>query len=82
MNRMTVSTLHIATPTAPRGARWAAALYIWLASAFKPATKRPLTRGEEAAPVRALAYSVQHNQPGFAADLFAAAARHESKDDI
>jgi hypothetical protein len=38
---------------------------------------RPLTRGEEAEQVRALARSLQRHDRGFADDLFAAAARHE-----
>ena len=48
-----------------------------LAKLFTPAPKRPLTRAEEAEEVRALARSLQRHDRGFAADLFAAAARHE-----
>ena len=39
---------------------------------------RKLTRAEEAAPVREMAWRVRENDPGFSADLYAAAARHES----
>jgi hypothetical protein len=49
-----------------------------IANLFTPAPKRPLTRAEEAEQVRAFARSVQRHDRGFAADLFAAAARHES----
>ena len=63
----------------PRGARLAAGLFVralrWLGS---PAAPRVQSRSGEAAAVRALAYEVQHTDPGFAADLYAAAARHES----
>ena len=82
MSRTFVSILHVPTPATPRGAQAVEILYTWIAAAFRSASSPPvLTRAEEAAPVRALAYSVQDKQPGFAADLFAAAARHESKDD-
>jgi hypothetical protein len=43
----------------------------------KPA--RELSAAEEADEVRALARSVAETDPGFASDLFAAAARHESR---
>jgi len=60
----------------------AASLFVrtlrWLGS---PTAPRALSRGDEAAAVRALAYEVQHTDPGFAADLYAAAARHESMRD-
>jgi hypothetical protein len=47
------------------------------AKLLTPAPKRPLTRAQEAEEVRALARSLQRHDRGFAADLFAAAARHE-----
>jgi hypothetical protein len=62
----------------PRGGRVAAELFSrffrWLTT---PAAPRAKTRGEEAAYVRELAYRIQNTDPGFAADLFAAASRHE-----
>ena len=65
----------------PRSARSAASPFValWRAvsNAFKPAPQRPLTRYEDAARVRALAASVADTDPGFAADLYAAAARHD-----
>ena len=82
MSRTIVSTVHVPTPATPRGAIWVAALYTWVANAFRSSgTGHAPSHAEEAAAVRELAQSVQHNQPGFASDLFAAAARHESKDD-
>jgi hypothetical protein len=66
----------------PRGARVAAGLFVralsWLG---RPAAPRVLSRSAEAAAVRALAFEVRHTDPGFAADLYAAAARHESLGD-
>lgn len=44
----------------------------------KPA--RELSAAEEAEEVRALARSVADTDPGFASDLFAAAARHEARE--
>jgi hypothetical protein len=52
-----------------------------VSAAFKPAPRRPLTRFEEAERVRRLAASVADTDPGFAADLYAAAARHDGYDD-
>ena len=82
MSRTIITTLHVPTPATPRGAIWAADLYTWVANVFRSSSAgRVVSRAEEAAAVRELAQSVQHKQPGFASDLFAAAARHESKDD-
>lgn len=39
------------------------------------------SRGAEAAEVRAMAQHWERTDPGFAADLYAAAARHEGLDD-
>jgi len=39
---------------------------------------RPICRGQEAEAVRAYARTVSERDPGFAADLYAAAARHDS----
>lgn len=78
----TRDALQLHQPAAPRGARVAAELFTglvrWL---FRPVAQRPLSPAEEAATVRQLAYRIQHTDPGFAADLYAAAARHESQRD-
>jgi hypothetical protein len=78
MTTTTVEVLSVRTPAMPRGARVAADLaarvFGWLAS---PVAQRALSRNEEAAAVREMAYRVQRTDPGFAADLFAAADRHE-----
>jgi hypothetical protein len=55
----------------------------WLTAALRRLTSRsaatpaPGNREREAAEVRAFAESVRRTDPGFAADLFAAADRHE-----
>ncbi|MFO1270512.1 MAG: hypothetical protein U1F50_02320 [Rubrivivax sp.] len=76
----TVDVLHVHPPFVPRGSALAAAAYTRLASFFRQLPHHR-SRGEEAAEVREMAYQVQNTDPGFAADLFAAAARHESLDD-
>lgn len=60
----------------PRGARWAAGLFQAVVRAFGAAPKA-LTRAQEAAEVREMARQMQATDPGFAADLYAAADRHE-----
>jgi hypothetical protein len=83
------TTISIHVPpaiVAPRGAQWAAhaavRLLLALRTAFaaSPATTTPTLRdrAREAESVRRLAASVQAREPSFAADLYAAAARHES----
>jgi hypothetical protein len=80
------SSLYNVTPfpttKSPRGARFASGLFagVWtlLAKLWSTAPKRPATRAEEAEEVRAMARSVYATDPGFASDLFAAAARHEA----
>lgn len=78
MSTTTVKVLHVPSPAMPRGARVAADLFVrasrWLSS--RPA-RRVASPGEEAAAVREFAYRVRATDPGFAADLFAAADRHE-----
>jgi hypothetical protein len=79
---MTTSLLNVPAVrplSMPRGARIAAALFLRVATWLtRPAPKRVLSRAEEAAAVRSMAYRMQEIDPGFAADLYAAAARHES----
>lgn len=74
----TTTVLSVRTPAMPRGARVAAQLFVralgWMT---KPVVEQVPTRFQEAAAVRELAYRVQSTDPGFAADLFAAADRHE-----
>jgi len=73
---------HVAAPSMPRGSRWAAAVFTALASLFRAPAPRKLSRAEEAAAVREMARRVQDTDPGFASDLYAAAIRHESLDDL
>ena len=69
-------------PAVPRGAELVdvviSALRALSATLF--ARRRP-TRAQEAAAVRELAMSLQGTDPSFAADLMAAAMRHEGLDD-
>ena len=47
-----------------------------------PRTAPTRSPGLEAQKVRELAYSYSKTDPGFAADLYAAAARHEGLDEV
>lgn len=76
-----VQVLHVDTPAMPRGAKLVDLIYTAVIGAFRRAPARPLTRAEEAAGVREMARHLQHTDPSFAADLLAAAMRHESLDD-
>lgn len=84
MNISTTATPHHADVAAPARP---SALGIWLRSALKlalaPAPKAPVARDRalEAAEVRALAMTVRDTDPRFAADLLAAADRHELTQD-
>jgi hypothetical protein len=78
----TVSVYAAAQVNAPRGSVWAAsaALSAWglLLRLFgQPARAKATSPLAEAAAVRALAREFMTSDPGFAADLFAAADRHE-----
>jgi hypothetical protein len=85
---MSTITIHSAAglrTQAPRGARWAAALFARFLEVFTPPPAAPVSlaqqRSDEAEYVRCLARRVAATQPGFAADLYAAAARHEGLED-
>jgi hypothetical protein len=71
------------TLNVPRGARAAAELFVaagrLLTGLFTLQPKR--TEDMSAEDVRNLALSVQNSDPGFAADLLAALARHENQQD-
>ncbi|NDY90988.1 hypothetical protein [Ideonella livida] len=84
MAAITSQTFHAhALPRMPRGARAGAEVFLagmrllrhWLGGT-QPAR---LTRAQEAEAVRSLAREHEKSDPGFAADLYAAAARHEGK---
>lgn len=81
-----MTTITVNTPVQvlePRGARWAANAATWLAEAIgnrvhaHQLSQRLRTRTEEASEVRRLADSMVAMDPRFAADLYAAADRHE-----
>lgn len=67
----------------PRGARWAARAFLRLLSAFEfgreTAAEPRRSRAEEAESVRTMARRAEATEPGFAADLYAAADRHENR---
>lgn len=70
---MTTTTLKIASPTVGLLSSLRQALM-----ARFGAPGKTLTRSQEAAEVREMARRVQACDPGFAADLYAAADRHET----
>lgn len=76
----TIEVLRIDTPATPRGATLVGLLYGAVVSLFRRSPAAP-TRAEEAAAVRQLAHSLASTDPAFAADLYAAACRHETLDD-
>jgi hypothetical protein len=80
---MTTTTMDLQVPqqrTAPRLAAPFAAAFAALLNALKPAERVNAEENQaarEAADVRAMARQYLKTDPGFAADLFAAADRHE-----
>ena len=81
MSSTSLKIVGVPSAVPQRGARWGAAAFLaaWqaVASLFA-AGPRALTRAEEAAEVREMARHLAASDPGFAADLMAAADRHES----
>lgn len=74
------TVLHLDTPATPRGATLVGLLYSAMAALFRRSPATP-SRADEAAAVRALASRMASTDPAFAADLYAAACRHESLDE-
>ena len=81
---MSTIRLHVAPPlrvSMPRGSRYAAAVFValWrvLAALGRNAPPLPKTPEEEAQAVRELAFEYRQRDPRFAAELVAAADRHE-----
>lgn len=74
----TITVLSVAPPAVPRGALLAAAVYRWIAERYAGwrAARAERKAADDAAAVRAMALHVQATDPGFAADLYAAADRH------
>jgi hypothetical protein len=68
-------------PSFPRGSRYAAAVFValWrvLAAIGRNAPPHPKTPEQEAQAVREMALEYQRRDPRFAAELMAAADRHE-----
>jgi hypothetical protein len=81
-----MTTIHLQVaprvgPSVPRGSRYAALVFIalWrtLAGLGRSAPSRGKSPAQEAQAVRELAWSYRETDPGFAADLEAAADHHE-----
>ena len=84
MAAITSQTFHHAPALSiPRGARVAAQAFLALLAGIARHAAAPVrrSRATEAEQVRELARRYQLTDPGFAADLYAAAARHEGLDD-
>jgi len=79
MNTVTINVP--AKVSSPRGAAWAVQAVAMLSQAlakWSAPRVQPTLPMVEAAQVRALARAHLNSDPGFAADLFAAADRHEA----
>jgi hypothetical protein len=78
MSTMTLSSVVSSLPRAPRGAQLVAMAYDALERLVRgiEARRAERARAVEAEQVRRFARSLQDSDPGFAADLFAAADRH------
>lgn len=76
-----VTTVQLQPINAPRGARWAAeaalALVDGLHRVFARRAAAPRSPAEEADALRRYAMTLRTSDPGFAADLLAAADRHD-----
>ena len=76
-----VTTVQVRPISAPRGAQWAAQAAVALGDAlhrmFARRAATPRTPVEEAEALRRYATGFRTSDPGFAADLMAAADRHE-----
>jgi hypothetical protein len=71
----------------PRGSMLVGLIYDWIAGLGRQSAPAPTvtafarSRAQEAAAVRELARSFESSEPSFAADLYAAALRHESHEE-
>jgi hypothetical protein len=81
MSHSTFQVLSVPAPALPRGALLVDLIHSAFIAAFRRAPAQPPSRAEEAAGVRQMARRLQDSDPSFAADLMAAAMRHESLDD-
>lgn len=78
----TIEVVHVDTPATPRIATLIDLLLTAMAGLFQRTQPAAPTRVQEAAAVRKLAQSLMATDPAYAADLYAAACRHESLDDL
>jgi hypothetical protein len=77
----TIEVVHVDTPATPRIATLIDLLFSAFAGLFERTPPAVSTRVQEAAAVRNLAQSLMDTDPAFAADLYAAACRHEIQDE-
>jgi hypothetical protein len=77
----TIEVVHVDTPATPRIATLIDLLFTAFAGLFQHTSPAVPTRVQEAAAVRELAHSLAGTDPSFAADLYAAACRHEIQDE-
>lgn len=78
---ITIEVVHVDTPATPRIATLIDLLFTAFAGLFQRTPPAASTRVQEAAAVRNLAQSLMDTDPAFAADLYAAACRHELLDE-
>lgn len=77
MSTITAKVLSVPATTPAPGARLVSSVLATVMAWLSP-LPRQRTRSEEAAEVREMARRLAHDEPGFAADLYAAADRHEA----
>lgn len=81
MSSTTMQVFTVRSVAMPTGSKIAAAAFVAISRLIGRLTApRVSTRTMEAAEVRELARQVADSDPGFASDLYAAAARHEAMD--
>lgn len=78
MSHVIAHVVHVPSPAVPRGARLVELLFAGAQALFGRSPAAPSSRVAEAAAVRELARRVEAEDPRFAADLMAAALRHEA----
>lgn len=81
MSHAIAHVVHVPAPAVPRGARLVELLYAGAQALFGQRAAARSSRQSEAAAVRELARRIEADDPRFAADLMAAALRHEALDE-
>lgn len=81
MSHAIAHVVSLPAPAVPRGARLVELVYTAVQALFAMRAPAASTRMSEAAAVRELARRMEAEDPRFAADLLAAALRHEALDE-